>query len=165
MKIVETSHRIAQTPKDYLLVGMDEYLISEDDMLTYGMANCVGIVAHNAKTRKGLVGHFIVGTELITKAIPAISDIGHYRDTSVWIGGTSLTTDPAWGEQLEPMNNGSIEERQFVLDEFHKLSEAGFLEDTLTVDWGQLNKVTELRLYTAEARLLVNKSRAGYIGR
>lgn len=157
MKIVESHQHIAQNTPDCICVGMDEYLISESDMMTYGIANCVGLVAHNAETKRGLVGHFIVGTALIAEAIPAISEIGHYAGTSIWVGGTSISTDSSMGKFLKPLNIDSIEERQFVIGEIRKLFEAGFSEDSFTIDWGQVDKTTEFRLYTAEAKLLVNK--------
>lgn len=127
MQIYHTPEEQPRLPFDHPnVVRMGQWTTSPDTMHTSNVSGCVALVAHNAETRLGLVGHFAAispanvvpreyrdwqplprentHADVFNTAVEAIPTLGRSTETTVWMGGAALWHSEddwleAWGEE------------------------------------------------------------------
>jgi hypothetical protein len=82
-----------------LEVNAGEFQTSQGPLFTLGAASCVVLVAHNERTRTGLIGHFssiglgaqhkLEDAKEFHRAVHALNDLGDRQDTKVILLGAS----------------------------------------------------------------------------
>jgi len=128
---------LSQEERNRRVLSTDKWLTGEGSYIGVGTACCVLLAAHNAITRKGLLGDFSAiagdwgkrlrpeyptlyeGMDRFLEAVHAIPALGALANTTVWLGGTCAEWDNVRYDDTDF-------ERAYALQKVNELAEPGY---------------------------------------